>query len=209
MTLRIIGLTGGIATGKSTAAEILWRQHGVTLVDADLLARAAVEPGQPALAAITARYGARILRPDGQLDRPQLGEIIFADPAERAWLEGQIHPWVAAQTAAEIAAARSAGEGVIVLVVPLLFEAGLTDWVTEIWLVVCSEAQQRDRLMTRNGLTAAAADARIASQWPLAAKRAQAQVILDNSGSPMDLEMQIAHAWRSGWQSSKQGRAIG
>ena len=194
--MRIIGLTGGIATGKTTAANLLWQQHGVTLVDADLLARAAVVPGSIALAAIVDRYGPTVCQADGQLDRTQLGAIVFGNPDERAWLESQIHPYVVDRLVAEVASARAAGEGAIVLVVPLLFEADLVHLVTEVWVVTCTRDQQCDRLMARNGLTRAEAEARLASQWPIEQKCDRANWVLDNSGPPEALADQVDQAWR-------------
>lgn len=196
---RTIGLTGGIATGKTTAADYLARAHGAALLDADRLAREAVAPGTPALAAIADRYGPEILQPDGTLDRARLGEIVFNDAAERTWVEAQIHPVVRDRLRAGIAAWRlrqslpdPAGDGgPLVLVVPLLFEAGLVDLVEEVWVVACPEPKQRDRLAARNGLTDAQARARIASQMPLKDKCDRADWVLDNSGSPEGLYRQI------------------
>ena len=178
MGQRIIGLTGGIATGKSTVAHYLESHHQLPVLDADVYARQAVEPGSAILAAIVQRYGPTMLRSDQTLDRQQLGQIIFNDAAEKTWLEQQIHPLVRQRFA--VAMAQLATAPIVVQVIPLLFEAELTDQVTEIWVVVCSPTTQRQRLMQRNGLSAADAETRIQNQWPLAQKAAQADVVLDN-----------------------------
>jgi dephospho-CoA kinase len=192
MGQRIIGLTGGIATGKSTVSHYLQMVHQVPVLDADVYARQAVEPGSPVLEAIVDRYGATLLRPDGHLDRPRLGEVVFTQPTEKAWLEQQIHPVVRRCFAAAMDPLTAAP--IVVQVIPLLFEAGLTDQVTEIWVVTCDPKQQRQRLMARNGLTIEQATARIHSQMPLADKIARAQVVLDNSTDLPALFAQIDQA---------------
>lgn len=183
MGQRIIGLTGGIATGKSTVSQYLRGVHHIPVLDADDYARQAVAVGSPVLGAIAERYGPTILHPDGSLNRSHLGEVVFNNPTERAWLERQIHPVVRHYFHRGMVAL--AGVPTVAQAIPLLFEANLTDQVTEIWVVVCSPAQQRQRLMDRNGLTVDQAEARMASQVPLATKIAQADVVLDNA---QDLE---------------------
>ncbi|PSN16513.1 dephospho-CoA kinase [filamentous cyanobacterium CCP5] len=185
---RIIGLTGGIATGKSTAADYLGQHHGLPVLDADIYAREAVGMESPILAAIADRYGNQILLPDGSLNRAALGEIIFNDPAEKGWLEQQIHPYVR-QRFAEAMAELDAP--LVVHAIPLLFEADLTDQVGEIWVVICSADQQLQRLMARNQLSQAQAQARIASQMSLEEKAARADRVLDNSGDRLHLYRQI------------------
>lgn len=192
---RLIGLTGGIATGKSTVTDYLSQKYGVPILDADLYAHQAVAPGSEILLAIARRYGPEILDQQGQLNRQALGEIIFNNTGEKQWLESQIHPFV--KQCFWSALTQLEQETTAVLSIPLLFEAQLTDWVTEIWVVTCSPAQQIARLIKRNGLTEAQALARIASQMPLAEKIARADVVLDNSGQITDLEPQIVEAWRS------------
>lgn len=189
MGQRIIGLTGGIATGKSTVAHYLATQHGLPVLDADVYARQAVAPGSPILAAIAQRYGTKILRPDGTLDRPQLGQIIFSDSAEKTWLEQQIHPFVRQCFAVEMA--QHASAPIVVQVIPLLFEADLTAQVTEIWVVVCAAATQLQRLMARSNLSREAADRRIRNQWPLSQKAARGDVILDNATTLPQLYQQV------------------
>ena len=194
--MRIIGLTGGIATGKTTVSDYLAASYGLPVLDADQLARSAVEPGSPLLPAIAQRFGADVIGTDGSLDRPRLGEIVFQQPAERQWLEAQIHPIVRAQLLAGIAAHQGRSNS-IVLAIPLLFEAQMTDLVTEIWVVSCEPTQQLHRLMARNHLTVEQAQARINSQWPLAQKVARADVVLHNQGTLPELFQQVDHAWEN------------
>lgn len=182
---RIVGLTGGIATGKTTVSDYLASHYQFPVFDADILARAAVATGTPTLKAIAARYGPDILRPDGSLDRKALGAIIFQDAAERHWLEAQIHPEVRTRLLAAISHHRQ--HDTIVLAVPLLFEARMEDLATEIWVVTCPPEVQLARLMARDGLTEAQARDRIAAQMPLTEKIARADCILENSGTIADL----------------------
>ncbi|PLZ32384.1 dephospho-CoA kinase [Fischerella thermalis WC558] len=180
MTKKIIGLTGGIATGKTTVANYLADAYNLPILDADIYAREAVCVGSPLLDAIATRYGKQILLPNGNLDRQKLGEIIFKNPEDRTWIENLIHPYVRDRFQAEI---KAFTVETLILVVPLLFEAGMTDLVTEIWVVWCSQRQQLARLMQRNHLTFEQAQARIHSQMPIAEKAARADVILDNSST--------------------------
>ena len=189
MGQRMIGLTGGIATGKSTVADYLQRQHRLPVLDADVYARQAVAPGSPALAAIVQRYGPALLHPDGTLNRSQLGEIVFHQPAERAWLEQQIHPVV--RQCFQSAMADLASAPVVVQVIPLLFEANLADQVSEIWVVTCPLEHQRQRLMARNGLSPEQAQARIDSQMPLAEKVSRADWVIDNADDLPTLFRQV------------------
>ncbi len=196
-TLRVIGLTGGIATGKTKVSQYLAEVYQLPILDADIYARMAVEPGSPGLDAIAQRYGSAILLPDGQLNRTKLAEIIFTDAAERRWVEAQIHPWVRDRLIQDLTQLDQSGHGLtVVAVVPLLVEAQMTDLVTEIWLVDCPLEQQRDRLMQRNTLTLEQAEARINSQMPVADKCARVPatipcVILDNSSTLDHLYEQI------------------
>lgn len=173
---RIIGLTGGIASGKSTVSDYLATAYHLPVLDADIYAREVVKSGSPVLKAIAERYADVLL--DGTLNRQKLGQIIFSSEDERRWLEQQIHPHVRdyfVNTINELTAQT------VVLVVPLLFEAGMTDLVTEIWVVYCSQQQQLERLMQRNKLTREQAQARIKSQMPIQEKCDRADVILANS----------------------------
>ncbi|MBP5972372.1 dephospho-CoA kinase [Brasilonema sp. CT11] len=188
MTKRIIGLTGGIATGKTTVANYLASAYNLPILDADIYAREAVSVGSPILQEIAQRYGEEILLADGNLNRQKLGEIIFNNQEERIWVEGLIHPDVGDRFLKEIALSPAQ---TLVLVVPLLFEAQMTNLVTEIWVVSCSEQLQLQRLMQRNHLTLEQAQARITSQMSIAEKVAQADVVLDNSSTLEVLLKQI------------------
>ena len=179
---RRIGLTGGIATGKSTVGRWL-EEQGLPVLDADHYAREVLAPGSPGAAAVLQRYGDTV-RADGTgqewptIDRGALGSIVFSDHSEKRWLEQLVHPLVRQrfdQVLAELGA-----EPTVVLMIPLLFEAGLEGLCSEVWLVDCDEAQQLERLMQRDGLSAVEAEARINAQWPMVAKRAQSDVILYN-----------------------------
>lgn len=143
MTKRIIGLTGNIATGKTTVTNYLASAYNLLILDADIYAREAVSLGSPILSAIAQRYGEQILLPDGSLNRQKLGEIIFNCQDERNWVENLIHPYVRDRFLKEIAQSSSQ---TLVLVVPLLFEAGMTDLVTEIWVISCSQEQQIQKI---------------------------------------------------------------
>ncbi|WP_315784612.1 dephospho-CoA kinase [Fischerella sp. JS2] len=188
MTQKIIGLTGGIATGKTTVANYLAQAYNLPILDADIYAREAVCVGSPILDAIATRYGKQILLPNGNLDRQKLGEIIFKNSEERTWIENLIHPYVRDRFLTEIQASTVE---TLVLVVPLLFEAGMTDYVTETWVVWCSQQQQLARLIQRNHLTFEQAQARIHSQMSLAEKAARADVVLDNSSTLEALLKQV------------------
>jgi dephospho-CoA kinase len=180
MTKRIIGLTGGIATGKTTVANYLASAYNLPIFDADIYARDAVAVCSPILSAIAQKYGEQILLHDGNLNRQKLGEIIFDNQQERQWLEGLIHPYV--NKCFLKAIAESTAE-TLVLVIPLLFEAQMTGLVTEIWVVSCSQEQQLQRLMQRNHLSYEQAQARINSQLSLAEKVARADVVFNNSST--------------------------
>ncbi|GAX44625.1 hypothetical protein NIES4075_56440 [Tolypothrix sp. NIES-4075] len=187
---RIIGLTGGIATGKSTVANYLATAYNLPIFDADIYARDAVSINSPILQAIAQRYGEEILLADNSLNRLKLGEIIFNNQAERTWVENLIHPYVRDRFIVETQVIAS----LLVFVVPLLFEAQMTDLVTEIWVVSCSEQQQLARLMQRNNLTLEQAQVRIHSQMPITEKAARADIVLDNNFTKDALLKQVDFA---------------
>jgi dephospho-CoA kinase len=188
MTKNLIGLTGGIATGKSTVANYLATTYNLPILDADIYARDAVSVGSPILSQITEKYGTEIILNDGNLNRAKLGEIIFNQPEERYWVEGVIHPYVRSCFDKAI---KESSANTLVLVIPLLFEANLENLVNQIWVVSCSPQQQQQRLIERNNLIAEQAAARINSQLPIAEKIARADVVLDNSGNLESLLQQI------------------
>lgn len=195
--VRAIGLTGGIATGKTAISNYLADTYKFPILDADIYAREAVHPGSPILNSIVERYGADILLPDGNLNRSELGNIIFCNASERQWLEQQIHPYVRRRfvegTQICIAALSQVSQNTLtfVLVVPLLFEAQMTDLCTEIWVVYCSPEVQLERLMQRDGLSCDRASARINAQMPIAQKCQKADVVLDNSSTLDSLFLQV------------------
>ena len=176
----LVGLTGGIATGKSTVSEILTRL-GCVLIDADQLAREVVAPGEPALAEVVREFG-DVLQPDGALDRKNLAAIVFADPARRKRLEAILHPAIRERFNARLdALAREGFEGIVVFDAPVMIESGGYTHMDRLIVVVTDEATQRARLVARD---AAAADGerRIASQMPLAEKAKLADHVIDNTG---------------------------
>jgi dephospho-CoA kinase len=186
-----VGLTGGIASGKSAvAAELAAR--GAIIIDADVLAREVVEPGTSALAAISDRFGPQVLS-DGQLDRTRLAQIVFADPLARRDLERIVHPAVRARAAdLERAAGRAA---VVVHVIPLLVETGQQEDFDLVVTVDVDHETQIKRLIARNGYTRAEAESRIAAQASREDRRIAADVVLDNTGSVAQLREQIDALW--------------
>lgn len=190
---RLIGLTGGIATGKTTVSNYLQEKYHLPILDADLYSREAVNKDSPILSAIFTRYGDRLKLADGNLDRPQLGQIIFNDSLEKRWLEGQIHPYVRDRFQKEL---RHMHGATIVLDIPLLFEADFTGIVTEIWVVSCDYLLQTTRLQKRNNLTLIQAQARISNQIPLKDKVAVADVVLNNNKDVAYLYAQVDKAMK-------------
>lgn len=193
---RVIGLTGGMATGKSTIAHHLSTVYRCPVFDADSYSRAAVAPGSEILDRIFQRYGDEIRLADGNLNRRALGAIVFANPGERQWLEAQIHPYVRQQFVEAIANHHDS-QRPIVFVIPLLFEVGMEDLVSEIWVVYCTASQQIERSIRRDLLTPKQAQLRIDAQMPLDLKCDRADLILDNSSTPNIWIQQIHDAFLS------------
>lgn len=187
-----VGLTGGIASGKTAVSDRL-RRLGAYVIDADLLAREVVEPGEPALAALVARFGPRILTGDGRLDRARLGDIVFSDPEARRHVESVIHPAVR-RRAAELEAQAPEG-AVVVQVIPLLVETGQASSFDVVVVVDVPEELQIERLAARNGLDEAAARARLAAQATRAERLAVADVVIDNSADLTALDLAVRRAW--------------
>lgn len=186
-----VGLTGGIATGKSYVTQRL-HAAGVPTIDADRLAREAVAPGTPGLRAVVARFGREVLTEAGALDRPKLGAIVFRDAAARADLEAIIHPEVRRRIAAWQGQLVALGHrGPLVADIPLLFETGRTGDFDVVVVVACDPATQRARLMTRDGLSDADADRRIAAQWPIATKVEAADYVIRTDGTFADTDAQV------------------
>ena len=186
---RRIGLTGGIASGKSSVAALL-KKRGCPVLDADLYAREALTPGTSASNAVVSRYGNRVIK-DGtsQIDRAGLASIVFNDPNERSWLEQLVHPIVQRRFDDALRALPDAP--IVILMIPLLFEAGLEAWCSEIWVVRCTALQQKERLMARNNYTDTEATQRIAAQWPIDIKAQRADSVIHNIGLIDDLNDQL------------------
>ena len=187
-----VGLTGGIASGKSAVAERL-AARGATIIDADLLAREVVAPGTRGLAAVVERFGEGVLQPDGSLDRARLGDIVFADERARAALEAIVHPAVRTR-AREIEEGAPAGT-VVVHVIPLLVETGLQHDFDTVVVVDVPEDVQLARLIARNGLTKTQARQRLAAQSSRGERLAAADVVLDNSGPLAELDREVDLLW--------------
>jgi dephospho-CoA kinase len=190
VTVHVIGLTGGIASGKSTVSRLL-AARGAAIVDADQLSRQVVEPGQPALAELVARFGAAILAADGRLDRKRLGAIAFADPAARADLNKIVHPRVQAASAAAIAAWADAGANLVFYEAPLLVENRAHLGLDALVVVAAPVEVQHARLIARDALTPEEAHARIHAQLPLADKRAAATWVVENTGDLAALAAEV------------------
>lgn len=191
-----IGLTGGIACGKSTVADSLVRR-GALLIDADRIAREVVVPGSPALALIARRFGQAVIAEDGSLLRKKLGDIIFADEAARKDLEAILHPAIRREMIARMEQAeRERPERLVVVDVPLLYESGLTAMFDEVMVVYVPESTQLQRLMARDGTSEEQARSRIAAQMPIERKKELADVVIDNSGTPGETELQLDAFWR-------------
>ncbi len=200
---RRIGLTGGIASGKSSVGRLLAERHGLPVLDADLYAREALAPGSAASRAVLERYGPRVRArqagttpAEATLDRAALGRLVFADAAERRWLEELVHPLVRQRFDAELG--RLAAAPVVVLMVPLLFEAGFEGLCSEVWLVDCEPKQQLQRLRERDGLGGGEAQARLAAQWPLERKRTLADLLIENRRDRCQLAAAVERALASG-----------
>jgi dephospho-CoA kinase len=191
--MRVVGLTGGIASGKSTVSA-MFRELGAQVIDADQVARDVVEPGTPGLEEVARRFPG-VLDPSGQLDRAALGRRVFADPAERRALEGILHPRIREEVARRTEALARAGETVVLYDAALLIENGLHRGMDGLIVVSAPEAVQRARLAARDGLDDAAITARLAAQLPLADKRAHATWVVENGGSLDETRAQVRRIW--------------
>lgn len=192
--MRHIGLTGNVAAGKSAVAA-LFRRWGATVIDADEIVHQLQQPGTPVLAAITARFGAAVLRPDGSLDRARLRALVFADEEARRDLEAIVHPAVQARRAVLLAEAGGRGDPVVVSDIPLLFETMDPAEFDAVVLVDAPAAVRRERLMAQRGFSAEEADRLIAAQVPAALKRARSSFVIDNDGDEAALERRARKVW--------------
>lgn len=191
-----VGLTGGIGSGKS-AVSALFVARGAMLVDADLNAREVVAKGTPGLAAVVAAFGREMLTAEGELDRPALGRVVFADPARLAQLNAIVHPLVGELSARQTAAAEEAGARVLIHDVPLLVENDLQSRYDAVIVVAASPETQLDRLTRLRGMSPEDASARIAAQAPLAEKVAAATYVIDNDGPRDALAPQVERIWQA------------
>lgn len=189
-----VGLTGNIAAGKSTVVGV-WRSLGAVIVDADELARRAVEPGSEGLRRIVDTWGPEVLGADGALDRAALRRIVFADAGERARLEGIVHPAVYALREEEYRRAAETGAPLVVADIPLLFEAGLADEFDVVVLVEAPERVRERRLVDDRGLPPDEARRMIAAQMPSELKHARADVVIENDGTLAELEARSREVW--------------
>jgi dephospho-CoA kinase len=194
MTTLLIGLTGNIASGKSTVAR-LFSERGATIIDADVLSRRAVEPGTPAFDRIVERWGTDVVAPDGLLDRDVLRNLVFPDHDELEELNRIVHPEVNRLRDRLVADAVNRGEKIVVCDIPLLFEKKIADEFNRIVLVDAPRPLRLERLMRERGLDETEALDMVAAQMPAELKRARADFVIDNVGTLTDLEAKVAHVW--------------
>lgn len=188
-----VGLTGGIGAGKSEVSRLL-ASYGAVVVDADKIAREVVEPGSPGLTAVVAEFGTEILTPDGALDRPRLGSIVFADPARLQALNAIVHPLVGRRSAELEGAAGP--DDIVIHDVPLLTENALAELYDLVVVVDASPATQLDRLVRLRGMDEGEARSRMAAQATREQRLAVADVVLDNDGPLEALEPQVKRVWQ-------------
>lgn len=193
----VVGLTGGIASGKSTVSGF-FQDAGAAIVDADVAARQVVAPGMPAWQEIKSVFGEKVVRPDGTLDRALLGDLVFKDEQLRCQLEAIIHPQVLQVMDLEVSRlSRSSTVRLIIKDIPLLFEAGMTDGLAEIIVVYVPAELQLKRLIERDGLDVEAARSRIDAQMPMEEKRRLGTLVIDNSGDLDQTESQVMHIYHT------------
>ena len=188
--MKVIGLTGGIASGKSTVTKLL-RQYGLDVLDADAIAWELAQPNNKLWQSYVDRYGERVLLPNQQLNRQAVADIVFSQPEEKEWMDGMAHPIIKAEIQNQLNHLSEAGKKAAVIDVPLLYEAGWDKLVDEVWLVYVDSEVQLQRLMARNGYDVQEAKRRIKAQMPLAEKRRKAQVVIDNNGTDQELAERV------------------
>ncbi|VVA14191.1 PREDICTED: dephospho-CoA kinase [Prunus dulcis] len=188
--MRIVGLTGGIASGKSTVSN-LFKTHGIPVVDADLVARDVLKKGTGGWKKIVSAFGEDILQPDGEVDRPKLGQIVFSNPEKRQLLNRLLAPYISSGIFWEMLKLWMKGFKVIVLDVPLLFEAKMDKWTKPIIVIWVDPETQLQRLVLRDRTSADVAQNRINAQMSLDLKRTRADIVIDNTGSLEDLKEQF------------------
>lgn len=191
----VIGLTGGIASGKSVVSQML-AERGALVIDADRVGHEAYAPGSGCYDAVVEAFGRDIVGPDGAIDRKALGARVFGDPAQRQRLEAIVWPWMRETMERRLGELREEGVPVVVLEAAVLIEAGWLPLVDQVWAVVADPAIARERIMRRNGLSAEQADARIAAQLSNDERIARAHVVIENNGTLEDLRRRVDDAWR-------------
>ncbi|RLQ91899.1 dephospho-CoA kinase [Planomicrobium sp. Y74] len=194
----IIGLTGSIASGKSTVSKML-EDLGYPIIDADLVARKVVEPGSETLKEIEALFGSEVIREDGTMNREKVGALIFSDPVKRKQMNDIIHPAIRAEMLRQRSAFMAEGHQTIVMDIPLLFESKLQHFVDKILVVSVTEDNQLSRLMERNGLNEKDAKARIGSQLPMSVKEEGADAVIYNNGTIEETAQQLTKILKQ-WQ---------
>lgn len=194
LAMKVMGLTGGIATGKTTAASML-RQLGARIVDADELAREIVQPGKEAWREIVEAFGQDILREDGTIDREKLRRIVFQDEKKRQRLEAITHPRIRSLATQRLQKLVAEGAEIVVYVAPLLFENRVHLWLRPVILVACDLATQKERLRKRDGLSEEEIQRHLNAQMPLDEKRRLADIVIDNSGTLEDLQKRVQEVW--------------
>jgi dephospho-CoA kinase len=204
----LIGLTGNIGSGKSTVAQLL-SERGATIIDADVLARRAVEQGTSAYSAIVQRWGTSILAHDGQIDRAALRRIVFSEPAELEQLNTIVHPEVERMRIALVEQARQRGDRLVVCDIPLLFERNLTAGYDRIVLVDAPRPVRLDRLVRERGLRETEAMGMIVAQMPAELKRARADFVIDNAGTLTQLDQRVAEVWAALLEDAETAEAAG
>lgn len=203
----LVGLTGNIGSGKSTVAQLL-SERGATIIDADVLARRAVELGTPAYDQIVRRWGQAVLSPDAHLDRTALRRIVFGDHAQLEELNQIVHPEVERLRAKLVDEARARGDRVVVCDIPLLFERHMRDQFDKVILVDAERPVRLERLVQDRGLRETEAMEMIAAQMPAALKRAGADVVIENNGTLGELERRVREIWISLLQDAEQRASV-
>lgn len=202
--MKRIGLTGGIASGKSTAAAIL-RELGARVLDADAVAHELTAKGQPLYEAYVRHFGPEAVLPDGRLDRRRIGQLVFSSPAEKRWLNETSHPLIRRALQEQMAQAEKEDLPAVVLDIPLLFESGWQNHLDEVWLVYVPENVQLTRLMARNGYGRAEAMDRIKAQLSIEEKRKRADIVIDNTGNTAELRQQLVKLWQQSAGEKREG----
>ncbi|HMO95638.1 MAG TPA: dephospho-CoA kinase [Tepidiformaceae bacterium] len=194
--MHVIGLTGGIASGKSTVTAF-FRDREVPVIDADILGHRTYDPGTDTFDAVVKAFGPDLVAPDGTIDRKVLGGKVFGKPEELKRLTDIVWPGIRRLASQQLSEFETAGNSLVVLEAAVLFEAGWEDLVHEVWVVVVEAEQAIQRLATRNGLDEAAARARIDSQLSNAERTARADVVIENNGTLEELQARIQDAWNA------------